>query len=135
MDQLEKNISAFFSGFDNISAVYLFGSHARGLAKKGSDVDVAVLFSVSNVPDALSAMWIKQELSGHIGGDADLVVLNNANPVLKNQVIRYGKKILDKDHHHLSLFLIRLMTEYADLKIMRRAIEKNILRGRVYGRP
>ena len=41
---LEQRIADVFSLRSDVMAVYLFGSTARGTARAGSDIDVAVLF-------------------------------------------------------------------------------------------
>jgi len=44
LEQLEQKLRKFFSGFDNVTLAYLFGSTARGESNCLSDIDIAVLF-------------------------------------------------------------------------------------------
>lgn len=118
-----------------IAAVYLFGSHAKVVAHPTSDIDVAVLYDPARVPDAQAVLALQEKLAAHLQVDrVDLVVLNRANPILKYQVFRYGRCLLNRNPRHQRAFLVRTMTEYADLKRSRAPIERALLKGRVYGR-
>lgn len=119
----------------DISTIYLFGSHAKAIANATSDVDVAILYDSTCVPDAQAVLALQEKLAGHLQVErVDLVVLNRANPILKYQIFRYGQCLLNRNPRHQRSFLVRTMTEYADLKRSRAPIERALLKGRVYGR-
>ena len=49
-DAESEALAEYFRGDEAVAAVYLFGSVATGRAKRGSDIDVGVLFQ--NAPPA-----------------------------------------------------------------------------------
>ncbi|MCD6357345.1 MAG: nucleotidyltransferase domain-containing protein [Thermoproteales archaeon] len=72
---------------------YLFGSRARGTARKDSDYDFAVLLprdDVGVVEEVALALELAEEL-GVPPDKVDVVVLNKADPGLVARVLREGK--------------------------------------------
>ena len=83
-----------------IQEAYLFGSWARGEAEPHSDIDVAVYVDASCVPESTFgyAAELTTELSAALGSNAiDLVLLNDAPPVLYHRVLRDGFRIFSRD--------------------------------------
>ncbi len=91
MTRIIKQLNGFFSPKREVLAVYLFGSWAAGKSKKSSDADVAVLLSSSAVKNAFKFQlcW-QEELARILGINVDLVMLNEADPLLKFQVYSKG---------------------------------------------
>jgi len=117
----------------DIAAVYLFGSQAQGKANFSSDIDVAVLYEKDRVPTVFDALQSKEELVSLLKKEVDFVVMNRANPILKHQIFKHGIKIMDRHSQFLGRFFVQSLMEYDDIKRVRAIIEKNILKGRVYG--
>jgi predicted nucleotidyltransferase len=81
-----------------VAAVYLFGSHAAGRAHRESDVDLGVLLRWEAHPRRDDRFEVKLRLIGELGGvvapaAADVVILNDAPPLLGRQVIHDGMRI------------------------------------------
>ena len=79
---------------------YLFGSLARGEAQPHSDVDVAVFLDPASRRDVGwgAAAEIGTDLIAALGrNDVDVVVLNDAGPMLYHRVLRDGERILARD--------------------------------------
>jgi len=57
--------------------------------------------------------------------------LNTASPILKLQVLKYGK-LIKKDQKTYNDFFVRTLNEYDDLQYTIREIENNMLRGKIY---
>ncbi len=80
-----------------ILEAYLFGSQARGTARPGSDVDVAVYVDPAcdmNQGFGFDAA-ITADLMAALGrNDVDVVILNRADPVLYHRVLRDGIRLL-----------------------------------------
>lgn len=133
MKKTEKQIADFLSGNQDIAVAFLFGSLVSGRLKPESDVDIAVLYSPGSVPSYNIHLELKDDLSQIIKREADIVVLNNASPIIKMQVLKNGKKIVEQDSQVYSDFFVRTINEYDDLKRVRAINEKNILKGRIYG--
>src|SRR5262249_40350222 len=57
------------SAVPSLSAVYLFGSRAQGVAGAESDVDVAIM--ADHPPDATGLWTLAGDLAGLVGSDVD----------------------------------------------------------------
>jgi uncharacterized protein len=90
-EAVERLRSWFAASGEDIAAAWLFGSVARGDARRGSDVDVAVLYPV-RPPPTLAAIpaRLEAELSRVLGARAQVVVLNGAPIDLVHRVLRDG---------------------------------------------
>ena len=106
--------------------MYIFGSQASGRTTPSSDVDVAVL--TERAPSALERLDIAEDLSGIVGRDVDLVILDDASPIIAMQVLRSGQLVIDADPHARAELEIRTLTAYADLKRVRQSIEQALAR-------
>jgi hypothetical protein len=58
------------------------------------------------------------ELRRFADREVDVVILNTAPPVLKDQVLRHGRRIFERDRQARVEFEVRTGQEYADLKPM-----------------
>jgi hypothetical protein len=85
----------------SISSAYLFGSVAEGRAHRESDVDVGVLLSwVSHSTRAERfdvGLRLCSALQGQLAREVDLVVLNDAPPLLGRHVVARGRRIVCRD--------------------------------------
>lgn len=95
---------------------YLFGSEARGEAKPGSDVDVAVLFR-EEPPATLDGLGLDlaSAIEDATGRRADVVVLNRASPDLIHRVLRDGVLVLENDRSARVRFEVKARNEYFDV--------------------
>lgn len=134
MDIMEEKLKDFFRQEKGVVAVYIFGSYAKKSKLAPEDIDVAVLYERKEAPNPAKILERKENLSGLIKKDVDWVVMNRANPILKHQIFREGKLLLNNNPSHLNDFFARSLTEYEDIKRVRRPIEQSILKGRVYGK-
>jgi len=79
---------------------YLFGSTARGERQDHSDVDVAVYVDRDTAPGAAFgyASDLAADLMSALGTNrVDLVVLNDAPPLLYGRVLRDGIRVCSRD--------------------------------------
>jgi len=60
------------------------------------------------------------------------VNLDDASPILRMQVLKYGIRVYTRDVRRVNEFFVRTINEYDDLKRVRKPIEDNILKGRIY---
>jgi hypothetical protein len=114
---LEQRIADVFGSRPDVTAVYLFGSTARGTARADSDIDVAVLFEAPP-PRTLSGprLVIEGELERALGAPVDLVVLNQAPVDLRTRVLRDGRLLVDRDPSARIAFEVRTRNEAFDLE-------------------
>ena len=110
-----------------VQFVILFGSAAAGRLRDDSDIDLAVMFPRPLRPG------LKIELAGRLSRlfamDVDLLDLRTAGPIIKMQVLRFGRPWLIQDQSAFEEFRMRTPTEYFDFKLSRRPIEEQILSG------
>lgn len=114
----EKIVEKLKSHFehDNAAAfVYLFGSYAKEKYNQDSDIDVAVYLS-DNASIESFEYKIEETLriQDLLKKSADIVILNNASPILANQVFRYGVLIKGFENRLLSEFRVQNFYKYLD---------------------
>lgn len=108
---------AILGASPGVSAAYLFGSTARGAARAGSDVDVAVLFDVSPPRTLDSARFsLAGDLEAAIGRPVDLIVLNDAPADLRIRVLREGRLLVERDGPARIAFEVQTRNEAFDLE-------------------
>lgn len=129
-DNIVEKLKETLAMRDDIVLAFLFGSYQRGGITSFSDLDIALFFAAPT--NFYRINELKEEISKMFGIEADIVVLNNASPVIKMQVLKKGALLINKDRHVYNEFFVKTMNEYDDLKRTRKEIEDNILNGRIY---
>lgn len=86
---------------EEVLDAYLFGSHALGRATDHSDVDLAV-FTRPGAQDEVGGYGYAADLAAHLMAAlgetrVDLVLLNDAAPLLYHRVLRDGVRVLSRD--------------------------------------
>lgn len=106
---------------DGLVAAYLFGSHARGTAAPGSDVDVALW--LRDVPRTLDDLQLDlaADLERDLGVPVDLVVLNGAPSDLVHRVLRDGILLAEHDRSARIRLEVLARNDYFDLLPVRNA--------------
>jgi predicted nucleotidyltransferase len=97
---LSRKLRAFLEPREEVLEAYLFGSAAAGSAQAHSDVDVAVYLREPRPP--ASAFGYPADLTAALmqvlrTNRVDVVVLNEAPPLLYHRVLRHGVRILSRD--------------------------------------
>ena len=123
-----------------IQAAYIFGSVASGRIRPGSDVDVAVMLGQKS--QRLGAIDYRLKLAAEISStvgrsDVDLVILNEASPVLAHQVLSKGQLVFERSASARVEFQVRTVNAYLDTEPMRALyrhyLKKRIREGKVFG--
>lgn len=115
---LNQNLNKLIKEY-KIKLIYIFGSYAKGKNDKNSDLDIAVLLEKEY--DPLDKLRLIGDLTDIFKrNDIDLVVLNEANPVLRHQVIKYGKLVYREDEDVKVNFEVRVLSVYMDMEPFRR---------------
>jgi len=103
-----------------IRFAYLFGSHAKGVAGRLSDVDVAVFVDEGGAGKDYAYGYraaLTADLMAALGTNrVDVVVLNEAGPFLRSQVIRDGIVINNRDERERQRFWVETLRLYDDAK-------------------
>ena len=109
-----------------ILEAYVFGSAATGTAQAHSDVDVAV-YTAKPLPPASSfgyAADLAADLMRALGTSrVDVVVLNDAPPLLYHRVLRDGVRLLSRDLRATTTREGRALSRYCDFVPQLRKIE------------
>ncbi len=117
---IERQLREFFetrAEAEGIAAAWLFGSVARGTARSGSDVDVAVLFS-EDPPQTLAGYRfdLESDLQALLRLPVQLVVLNRASIDLIRRIMLEGRLLVNQDPSKRVQFEVRKRNEYWDLE-------------------
>lgn len=110
-----------------LKLVLLFGSFASGKNRGDSDLDIAVLSSKKI--SFIDEIDMANEFSSLFGKNADLTILNRANPLLlfqvsKNAVLLCGSR---KDFLNFKLYAFKAYHDYTPYFEMERKLNKKII--------
>jgi predicted nucleotidyltransferase len=112
--EIKQRLPEIFAAFPEARAVYLFGSYARGKANEHSDLDLAVFLKTG------TARRIKLDLLTVLAGqgfcDVDLVLLNDASPLLRFEAVKYNRLIYRAVGFDAAGFYSRIIREYLDIE-------------------
>ena len=113
---LERIRTAVVTAPEEVVAVYLYGSYARGTATAASDVDLGLLLTAPPAPKLGNALrGVETALEERIGRQVEAVALNRAAPDLVHRVLRDGVILLDRDRSARISFEVQARNEYFDL--------------------
>ncbi len=128
-DALVEAAGALAEAHPGVEAVYLFGSRARGKARPGSDLDLAVLLAAGYPPGhppkvgrgrAPERLLLQQDLARFVedwlGLPVDVVVLHpDLPPGLLFDIFRVETILFARDPDRAHLVACRARAEYRDL--------------------
>ena len=92
---IKKQILPILKRNDVIKAA-VFGSFARGDAKKRSDVDLLIKFRPRSTKSLLDLVRLQFELEDKLGRKIDVVTYNSINHLLKDIILNEQKIIYEK---------------------------------------
>ena len=120
---LAERISAHFGAtcVPGLVSVYLFGSHAEGRAHRESDVDIGVLFDRGELPTKKDrfdrSLQLAADLRVALSSESiDLVVLNDAPPLLGRRIITEGVRLHCSDSEGDHAFVRDVQLRAADIQ-------------------
>lgn len=116
-DPLAHALQASLATRNEVLEAYLFGSRTRGVGAPHSDIDVAVYVDRNQVEP--SGFGYASELGAHLmsalgTNDVDVVVLNDAPPLLYHRVLRDGCRILSRDLRATTAREAQALSRYCD---------------------
>ena len=110
-----KEIKNYFTQKQNVMFGFLFGSRIRNQARKASDWDIGVyLRPTSDIQEKRNKIW--NDLEKILKTEVDLVLLNQAPPLLANRIICQGIAVAMKDRRAYLDFLIRTTEEAESMR-------------------
>ena len=134
IDRVEiiRKLKVYFAGRNDVAVAYLFGSVARSAFHPLSDVDIAVyprdnayVNSLEYRSDMIADMMELLKIN-----PIDVVLLNEASPLLAHRVMRDGVVVDCKDQSLRVSFEVRALRQYIDTKHLR-DIQQHYLKKRV----
>ena len=118
----------------------MFGSVAQGQTHARSDVDVAVLVSdevMKSDPFRYRLKLMTDLMSALRRNDVDLILLNQAPPLLSHRVLRDGKLILERSASARVRFQVHTVNQYFDTQPMRDLylahLKRDVQEGKIFG--
>jgi predicted nucleotidyltransferase len=110
----------------NPVAIFLYGSYARHNIHSESDIDLAI-FQPNIRPEIFTLSLARVDLEALCKRPVDLVILEEVSPILAMEIFRNHQLLVLQDRRPLDAFFVKTLTDYADLKIVRRPIEQALL--------
>lgn len=131
LKSIVNTITQYFSGKKDVLAVYLFGSAAKKLIRKNSDIDIAVLLD-KKLNDKIKRLdfilTTGMELEKKTGRPFDVVDITAAPPVLQHQILKTAQLLVENDRSARINFEVYSRRNYFDLLPIYRARDRNILK-------
>lgn len=109
-------LKEFLNKDANVEFAFVFGSYAKGMQKKESDLDVAIYFE--NPPEGVEFLSYINRLSELVGEEVDIAVLNRASAFLRHQVMKYGSPLIIKNHLTYIRFREKTMIDYDEYRFV-----------------
>lgn len=137
---IERIVTSFLQTRPEIQAAYLFGSIVTGRTRKDSDVDIAVLVVESVMrrdPFRYRIDLMAELMSVLKRDDVDLILLNQAPPLLAHRVLSKGKLIFERSPSARVAFQVQTVNRYLDTQPMRNLylsyLKKHAREGKIFG--
>jgi len=122
---IKKSLRKYFQKHPEIEVAYIFGSVAQGRENPLSDIDVAIILDDKQIKQELYRYGYKAEILTDLikilkMNNVDLVILNEASPLLKHRVLYSGKLIYCRNERKRIQFQIDTINKYNDFKQLRK---------------
>jgi predicted nucleotidyltransferase len=123
--ELEGILKEYFEKRDDILMAFLFGSYAKAISHRESDVDIAVYFRPRSgfleweefdmKHEAEDEIWL--DIERLLKRNVDFIVLNRARSSIASSAIK-GRPIIIKDRGLYLDFMLRVTAEAEDYREM-----------------
>lgn len=138
LEEISLRLEIFFSARPEVISAYVFGSVARGAAGPLSDLDLAVLVSDEVADRLLLHVDLISGITELLSTERlDLVILNDASPLLAHRAFTRGVPVFVRDEERDRNFRDRATHRYLDTRPLRelqsRALARRLDEGR-FGR-
>lgn len=121
INEIREILKEYFQRHSEIEVVYIFGSITQGKINVLSDIDIAIILDSQQVDERLYRYGYKAEILTDLikvlkTNNVDLVILNEANPLLRHRVLYFGRVIHSKNEKKRIQFQIDTINKYNDFK-------------------
>ena len=126
---ITEKIESYFIKCNEVAAVYIFGSYAKGKSRVQSDIDLGVLLKHDFLceEDHLYKLYL-QELTRLIRKDIHLVIMNDAGEGILYQIFKYGKCIVNNNPAILTRFKMVQYSIIADFAYYKDMMQKSFIK-------
>jgi len=111
----------------DLIVAYLFGSHGRGTADEGSDVDIGIWLGTTPTRFDDARYGLAADLEEMLGKHVDLVVMNSASPDLIHRILRDGEILVENDRSRRIKLEVQARNQYFDTQPLRAAYRRAVL--------
>lgn len=113
---------------ERVAAAIVFGSVAKGLERRGSDVDVALIAQSDAAAEMLRGDWMRLvgELSIAARRDVQLVILEHAGATLAFQALKHGRVLFDRNPERTADVREKVLLAWFDAEHHRRILRESI---------
>jgi len=126
-----KKLERYFTDHPDlgVASVYLFGSHAEGRAHRESDVDIGILLQWERHPTRDDRFDMRVQLGSELisvlhHNEVDVVILNDAPPLLGRKIIYDGIRVFLGDPEVDHAYVRDVQIRAADLEPWLRRLRK-----------
>jgi predicted nucleotidyltransferase len=121
---VEEKLRYYCSSKPEVSLVYLFGSAANRKSGTPNDIDVAILTDPQKMGGSKKSPYgytahLISALTNFLSYPADVVLLNDAPPVMLKHVISTGRMIFCRNEKERINFEVKSLMKYADTAHLR----------------
>ena len=114
----------------NVGIVYIFGSTAQGIAKRGSDIDIGIVFTDSGVN--CRSFKVYEELyklfsNVYRNKETDIVFLQDAHISLQLDAVKHGRVAYQISPEFRANYEEKIILQYCDFEPILRDFDKAIL--------
>ena len=120
VEEIERALAGALAAWPMVRAAWLFGSVATGSAGRLSDVDVAILGGESLSFDERARLAV--DLARAAGRPCDVVVAEQASPVLGLAIVDTGRRFLCRDAAAADAWEDFALRRYLDTAELRRIV-------------
>lgn len=112
---------------DGVVSASLFGSQASGQAGPLSDIDIAVWVDPSAEPGLDLQLALIDAAASALGtSEVDVVILNDAPPLLRHRAIRSQRVLVDRDPAARVRLEAQALVEYLDTAPLRAELARGL---------
>lgn len=130
-ETIQRIVTRVLRGYPDVSAAFLFGSHAAGTAIGSSDVDIALVGPRERLGE--HKLEILADLARAGLDNVDLVLLDGADPALRFEAVRPNCLVYATPDFDRGSYYSLALREYFDfepyLQVQREALQRRLRGG------
>lgn len=120
---IQEILKKYFKMHPEVEVAYVFGSLSRGRVNSLSDIDIALLIDRDRIKEEIYPYGYKADMLADLvqllkTNDVDLVILDEANPLLRHRILYFGKIIYSRDERKRIKFQVDTINKYNDYKYL-----------------